>query len=259
MIDTGLQKVRLHGSRCRARYARYAPGTRSISKPIPLIQANPLPASVWYMLHVLASSSKAKVLSIIESHVSDPSKPCATAFSLDSLLMDPLLHALFSETLRLQATTLTVRGVSQDTTLPVISDEYFIRKGTILIAPASALHMDEDIFPEPRKFKSDRFYGHGDIESVHIPAAAKGEYDITVHEDKSGVKDKRVLDIPGALIGRKDARFKKNGIIVKHNLIPFGGGDHLVNVQLARLMIVSWEEVCGIRACDRDCGCFESI
>ena len=128
-----------------------------------------------------------------------------------------------------------------------------------LIAPASALHMDKDIFPEPRKFKSERFYGHGDIEGVHIFAAAKGEYDVTVHEDKSGVKDKRVLDIPGALIGRKDSRFKKNGVIVKRNLIPFGGRDQLVNFRLARLMIVSWEEVCRIGACDRNCGRFESI
>jgi cytochrome P450 len=118
-----------------------------------------------------------------------------------------------------------------DTTLPVIDDEYFIRQGTILIAPASALHMDSEIFPDPKHFKSDRFYGHGDIESVHIPATGQGEYSSTIKRDdtdNSDVKDKRVLDIPGALIGRKDNRFKKNGVVVKHNLIPFGGGDHLV-------------------------------
>jgi len=183
------------------------------------------------MLHVLASPSRDKILSTINEHATDPNNPRATAFNLDTLLTDPLLHALFSETLRLQATTLTVRGVTKDTSLPVVDDEYFIRKGTILIAPASALHMDEEIFPEPRTFKSHRFYGAGDIESVHIPATGEGDYAAATKEEKkveSEVKDKQVLDIPGALIGRKDARFKKNGIVVKHNLIPFGGGDHLV-------------------------------
>jgi cytochrome P450 len=184
------------------------------------------------MLHVLASPSRDSILATISQHASDSSNPGASSFNLETLLTDPLLHALFSETLRLQATTLTVRGVMSDSTLPVIDDEYFIRKGTILIAPASALHMDSEIFPNPRTFKSDRFYGHGDIESVHIPATGLGEYSSNItrdtKEDKSGVKDKQVLDIPGALIGRKDNRFKKNGIVVKHNLIPFGGGDHLV-------------------------------
>ena len=200
-----------------------------------LIQANPLPASMWYMLHVLASPSRDIVLKAISQHAMDPRNPCADSFNLESMLTDPLLHALFSETLRLQATTLTVRGVSSDTTLPVIDDEYFIRKGTILIAPASALHMDDEIFPSPKTFKSDRFYGHGDIESVHIPGTGEGDYatatinTITANLSQKEVKDKRVADIPGALIGRKDARFKKNGIVVKHNLIPFGGGDHLVS------------------------------
>jgi cytochrome P450 len=183
------------------------------------------------MLHVLASPSRDSILSTISQHATDPSNPCASSFNLETLLTDPLLHALFSETLRLQATTLTVRGVMSDTTLPVIDDEYFIRQGTILIAPASALHMDSEIFPDPKNFKGDRFYGHGDIESVHIPATGEGEYSSTIKRDDtdtSDVKDKRVLDIPGALIGRKDTRFKKNGIVVKHNLIPFGGGDHLV-------------------------------
>jgi cytochrome P450 len=125
---------------------------------------------------------------------------------------------------------LTVRGVAADTILPVLNDDFFIRKGSILIAPASALHMDQEMFADPQTFKEDRFYGHGDIESVHIPATGQGEYssNITRVETKSDVKDKRVPDIPGALIGRKDTRFKKNGIVVRHNLIPFGGGDHLV-------------------------------
>jgi cytochrome P450 len=168
------------------------------------------------------------------------------------MLTDPLLHALFSETLRLQATTLTVRGVTTDTSLPVIDDEYFIRKGTILIAPASALHMDDEIFPNPKTFKSDRFYGHGDIESVHIPGTGQGDYatatiaikaattttTTTIKVSEKEVKDKRVADIPGALIGRKDARFKKNGVVVKHNLIPFGGGDHLVLSPLRKTMLI---------------------
>jgi len=171
------------------------------------------------------------VFSTISQHASDSSNPRANTFNLDTLLTDPLLHALFSETLRLQATTLTVRGVTTDTFLPVIDEDYYIRKGTILIAPASALHMDSEIFPEPRTFKTHRFYGHGDIETVHIPATGEGDYANATKpatEEKSEVTDRRVLDIPGALIGRKDARFKKNGIVVKHNLIPFGGGDHLV-------------------------------
>jgi len=191
---------------------------------------------MWYMLHVLASPSRETILKAISQHAMDPQNPCADSFNLESMLTDPLLHALFSETLRLQATTLTVRGVTTDTTLPVIDDEYFIRRGTILIAPASALHMDDEIFPNPKTFKSDRFYGHGDIESVHIPGTGEGDYATATTTTQSSkvsekeVKDKRVADIPGALIGRKDARFKKNGVIVKHNLIPFGGGDHLVSL-----------------------------
>jgi len=91
--------------------------------------------------------------------------------------------------------------------------------------------MDDEIFPEPKTFKSHRFCGAGDIESVHIPGTGEGDYASATKSEtveKSEVKDERVLDIPGSLIGRKDARFKKNGVAVKHNLIPFGGGDHLV-------------------------------
>jgi len=213
------------------------------------LETNPLPASIWYMIHVHASSNRNNILSSINSHVTDPSDPFATALNLDTLLTDPLLHALFSETLRIQATTLTVRGVAADNILPVLNDEFFIRKGSILIAPASALHMDPEMFADPQIFKEERFYGHGDIESVHIPATGQGEYssNITPVETKSNVKDKRVPDIPGALIGRKDARFKKNGVVVRHNLIPFGGGDHLVLLLFVLgLTEVSREEICRV-------------
>ena len=194
------------------------------------LETNPLPASIWYMIHVHASPNRNSILSAINAHAIDPADPFATALNLDTLLTDPLLHALFSETLRLQATTLTVRGVAQETVLPVLDDEFYIRKGSILIAPAGALHMDSEMFADPHIFKEDRFYGHGDIESVHIPATGQGEYssNITRTVTKLDVKDKRVPDIPGALIGRKDGRFKKGGVVVRHNLIPFGGGDHLV-------------------------------
>src|SRR5947207_2552427 len=96
------------------------------------LEANPLPATMWYILHVLASESHDSILSIIRKHATDPNNPRADALNLDTLLTDPILHSLFSETLRLQATTLTVRGVTTDTILPIIDDEYFIRKGTIL-------------------------------------------------------------------------------------------------------------------------------
>jgi len=238
----GVQEVWIHRGRCRKRNVGHVTCFGSIPPQHvrKLIQANPLPASMWYMLHVLASPSRDTILKTISQHATDTQNPCADSFNLDSMLTDPLLHALFSETLRLQATTLTVRGVTTHTTLPVIDDEYFIRKGTILIAPASALHMDEEIFPNPKTFRSDRFYGHGDIESVHIPGTGEGDYatattankpttTTTTKVSEKEVKDKRVADIPGALIGRKDARFKKNGVVVKHNLIPFGGGDHLVS------------------------------
>ena len=86
------------------------------------------------------------------------------------------------------------------------------------------LHLDEEIFPDPHTFKADRFYGHGDIEAVRI---------LDFNENPTTVETKGFLEIKDQTasetpIGRKDVRFKKNGIVVKHNLTPFGGGVHLV-------------------------------
>ncbi|KAJ7584413.1 cytochrome P450 [Mycena floridula] len=70
----------------------------------------------------------------------------------------PTLNSSIRETLRMIVLPTTVRKVAEDTALVVEGgQEYRLVAGDLVILDIQSMHMSDDVFPEPRSFKVDRF------------------------------------------------------------------------------------------------------
>jgi cytochrome P450 len=136
-------------------------------------------------------------------------------FNVPALLSDPLLQACFQETLRLRTQNGSVRIVNEATTIPIRGREYDLRKGSIVFILAPLIHMDTDIYTQAEEYRPERFMG-ADIESTLV----HGDH---VHLEEE-IKKEKSAQAP---------KFFKNGVQVKHYMMPFGGGDNLVTQQFS--------------------------
>ncbi|KAG7090373.1 hypothetical protein E1B28_009492 [Marasmius oreades] len=77
------------------------------------------------------------------------------------ILDDPefaILDSLLQETLRVVSVASSGRKVLRDTAIPREDGTlYWIRKGEFVLADVAALHNDPEIYPNPEKFRLDRF------------------------------------------------------------------------------------------------------
>ena len=118
----------------------------------------------------------------------------STEYPID-LLTDPLLRSAFLETVRLQSQGLSARYVTHDTLIPSQNINFLFRKGSLVLIPGLLVHQNSQIYDSPRSFQCDRFLG----------------------EDEDGVT-KRVPT--------------RKSIPVCQSIVAFGGGDHLVSLNL---------------------------
>ncbi|KAJ8913635.1 hypothetical protein NQ315_007352 [Exocentrus adspersus] len=89
----------------------------------------------------------------------------------DSLSELKYMKQVIDETLRIYtALPFVTRQAAEDYKIP--GEDVVIEKGTRVMIPIQAIHMDEDIYPEPRKFDPDRFSEEnkaGRHQYAHIP------------------------------------------------------------------------------------------
>jgi cytochrome P450 len=169
-----------------------------------------MPLSFWYIAFIVTSDKYYHpVLERIRSYV----LPNATLeseklFDVPRLLADPLLQACFQETLRLRTQNGSVRIVYEATTLPVHGKEFYLRKGSIVFIPAPLIHMDTEIYSNVNEYQPERFLD-ADLETAIIT------------NEHTNVEDEKKLE-------KKQPKFYKKGVPVKHYMMPFGGGDNLV-------------------------------
>jgi cytochrome P450 len=174
--------------------------------PGKLIQSNTLSIAFWYLTFVLTSE---KYFPAVLKRIRSYALPNATIesdaiFNLPALFSDPLLVACFQETLRLRAQNGSVRVVNEETIIPINDREYLLRKGSLVFIPAPLIHLDPEIYDNATDFLPERFLD-SDLESTIIS-----------NEVESSKPPSKL-------------KFFKNGVPVRHYLLPFGGGDNLVH------------------------------
>jgi cytochrome P450 len=171
----------------------------------------------WYITYILTSEKYYPlVMERVRSYaIPDANLNSENIFNVPALLSDPLLQACFQETLRLRTQNGSVRIVNEATTIPIRSREYVLRKGSIVFILAPLIHMDTDIYTQAEEYRPERFMG-ADIESTLV----HGDH---VHLEEE-IKKEKSAQAP---------KFFKNGVQVKHYMMPFGGGDNLVTHQFS--------------------------
>lgn len=143
------------------------------------------------------TEEKAEVLRQIQNYVvAEESSHGATSFDVPELVKDPLLSSALSETLRLQFAGLAPREVTQDTAVTVNGRSYELRKGSVIFVSSSCVHKDPRIYKSPDEYRLKRF--------------------VQWHKksDDNANKD--------------EMHFFKNGVLIRHPLIPWGGGHFMV-------------------------------
>jgi cytochrome P450 len=194
-----------------------------------------MPMVFWYLTYILTSE---KYYPLVMERIRSYALPntnitSENIFDVPSLLADPLLQACFQETLRLRTQNGSVRIVNEATTIPITGKEYHLRQGSIVFIVAPLIHMDTDIYTNVEEYRPERFVG-ADLESTLV----KGDH-ATLDEEKPMV-DKKT----------QTPKFYKNGVPVKHYMMPFGGGDNLVLLNFCKfkgLMVVYWSTICAER------------
>jgi cytochrome P450 len=117
-------------------------------------------AAFWMIARILHDPNlKRRVEQELEPHISENLSPTQLQSRLDTL---PLLNAIYYETLRTTASSISVRDVLEDTTISNLK----LSKGSRLIVPYRQMLLDEEVFgPDAESFKPDRF--------LHNPELAK--------------------------------------------------------------------------------------
>ncbi|CAG2177049.1 unnamed protein product [Oppiella nova] len=77
----------------------------------------------------------------------------------DRLMKMPFLDAFVKEIMRINC---SVNRIDRITTNDTYLGGIFVPKGTVIIIPIWALHVDPDHFPDPMEFKPDRFMPHNE-------------------------------------------------------------------------------------------------
>ncbi|MFO0602275.1 MAG: cytochrome P450 [Polyangiales bacterium] len=116
--------------------------------------ANTVPAAFWTLAHLAADAdARARVVDEVRAHAAGggsaaPSSPHAL----------PWLQSAVSEALRLSSASITLRRALRPTALTLDGGRaYAVRAGDLVCLFPWLMHHDAEIFPEPERFRGDRF------------------------------------------------------------------------------------------------------
>ena len=133
------------------------------------ILANTVPSAFWILYHVLSKNDvlksvrhRAEELMAIETRKGTPTR----VININKLREDPVLSSVAQEALRHQAFGSPTRMVMEDT---MLDDRYFLKKGTTIMMPNEAIHLDASIWGNPEDFDPKRFIAKG---SEKVPKGA---------------------------------------------------------------------------------------
>ena len=110
-------------------------------------------AYVSLMLYYLATNPEVQDTAIAE--VDEVSERCGDTLSGEDVNSLKYLEQVFCETGRASPLAFTGRICTKDWTIP--NTDIVIPKGTRVTIPISAFQLDPEYFPEPEKFKPERF------------------------------------------------------------------------------------------------------
>lgn len=116
--------------------------------------ANTVPAAFWTLAHLLAdpvahAALRAEVDAVLHAG--------AGACGREQLRRMPLLDSAVSEALRLTSGALTIRAVRRDLVLRLDSGAWSLREGDRVCLAPWVTHHDPELFPEPDRYRHDRF------------------------------------------------------------------------------------------------------
>lgn len=128
-------------------------------------QGNTGPSAFWLLMFLMKHPEAMKaVRAEVEEVLQETGQEVKRGGPLvdltrDMLMKTPVLDSAVEETLRLTAAPVLTRAVLQDMDIRMADGrEYNVREGDrVALFPYSAVHMDEEVHPEPNMFKYDRF------------------------------------------------------------------------------------------------------
>ena len=119
-------------------------------------QANTIPAAFWTLAHVLADPAARDDLRAEIDPLLTASGGLCTREQLRAMTR---LDSAVSEALRLATNSLTMRLVLRPTVLELASGRWSLRQGDRLCIAPALTHRDPALFPEPDRYRHDRFIG----------------------------------------------------------------------------------------------------
>ena len=119
-------------------------------------QANTIPAAFWTLAYVLADATARNDLRAEIDPLLIASGGVCTREQLRAMTR---LDSAVSEALRLATNSLTMRLVLRPTVLDLDSGRWSLRQGDRLCIAPSVTHRDPALFPEPERYRHDRFIG----------------------------------------------------------------------------------------------------
>ncbi len=117
-------------------------------------QANTIPAVFWTLAHVLADpAARDDLRAEVDTVVTAAGGACGR----EQLRAMTKLDSAISEALRLASSSLTIRLVRRPTVLQLGSGAWNLRQGDRVCVAPSVTHRDPELYPEPDRYRHDRF------------------------------------------------------------------------------------------------------
>jgi cytochrome P450 len=99
----------------------------------------------------------------LRREINEEISKCGDEFSFEALTAMSYLDAVMHETLRLHTPVMGMSKIcTKDFSMPAGPSNVTIKRGTTVIIPVYALHMDAHYYPDPEKFDPARFTGEND-------------------------------------------------------------------------------------------------
>ncbi|RMY79302.1 hypothetical protein D0863_00093 [Hortaea werneckii] len=116
------------------------------------LASNAIPATGWMLMHILSPTANPTLLPRVLAELQTSLKPDGQTLDVPTLMGQPLLQSIWTETLRLYADVLVTRNLSEDLILPLDEDgkrTVTLKKGDNVFAPSWLGHHDPIAWGSP--------------------------------------------------------------------------------------------------------------
>ncbi|XP_030629852.1 cytochrome P450 7B1 isoform X2 [Chanos chanos] len=128
---------------------------------------NTIPAAFWSLYHLLThpealAAVRQEIMGVVSQEEAE--SICTRDITLTREQLDRLIYleSALNESLRLSSASMNIRVVQEDFTLSLDAQRAVnLRKGDFIVLHPQSMHMDPDIYPQPRMYRFDRFVEAG--------------------------------------------------------------------------------------------------